>query len=59
MGLDLKRLDMQHQPNEPRTIDGQGRKVNEPPQCRHDLEAWPCEKRQLIDMIKALTQGAP
>lgn len=45
-------LDQAHQPNTPRTHDGQGHTVGEVPQCRWCLWTWPCEVHQLLTIIK-------
>jgi hypothetical protein len=52
-GALVARLARQHTPNTPRTHDAQGRPVNEPVQCVQCLQAWPCDVRQLLDMILA------
>lgn len=36
-----------HQPNNPRTHDADGHKVNEPQQCAGCLQLWPCEVTRL------------
>jgi hypothetical protein len=53
--IDLKLLTQEHVPNVPRTRDEKG-PVNEPVQCRKDLQVYPCDIKQLLDMIKELTE---
>jgi hypothetical protein len=47
----MKELRQQHQPNVPRKYDGKGHKVDDPVQCRKDLQAWPCDIVNLLDRI--------
>ena len=47
----VARLARQHTPNTPRTHDADGKPVNEPVQCGHCLQAWPCDTRQLLDLV--------
>jgi hypothetical protein len=50
--IDLEKMSREHVPNTPRKRDAQGKPVNEPVQCCKDLQAWPCDTKKLIDMIK-------
>lgn len=40
-----------HVPNTPRTHDGRGHKLEEPLQCVKCLQSWPCDVRQLLNVI--------
>jgi hypothetical protein len=50
--VDLARLNREHRPNTPRTHDANGNRVDEPAQCRADLQAWPCDVRQLLSLLE-------
>lgn len=47
-------LASRHIPNTPRTHNAAGKKVDDPLQCQGCLEAWPCEKKQLLNIIDDL-----
>ena len=51
--MDIHALGQSHQPNTPRTHDGQGRLIKPPEalQCRKCLQVWPCDITQLISII--------
>lgn len=47
----VQQLSERHVPNTPRTHDPSGRVLVEPTQCRACLQRWPCETRQLLDLL--------
>lgn len=55
-GARLYYLAQKHVPNEPRKNDHQGRKVDEPVQCAHCMQTWPCDIKNLMDLIEELTK---
>jgi hypothetical protein len=55
-GPRLYRMACEHVPNEPRKNDHQGRKVEEPVQCMKCLQTYPCDVKNLLDLLEEVTK---
>jgi hypothetical protein len=62
--IDLDQLDREHVPftdtnGQPIAVPGEKKLASEfPIQCRKDAKAYPCDVRQLLDLIKEMRAGA-
>jgi hypothetical protein len=61
--IDLARLDQEHVPftdtqGNPAPVPGNRKRASDfPIQCRKDAQAYPCDVRQLLDLVQEMRTG--